>query len=135
MKLDAQRQHSQDQPVRRRHSADRGRWTWSLAPTAPCTSWNGAPASAATTPTPSWCASNSPGRRKIVSADFDENGVVDGADFLRWQRGLGIPGGATRSDGDANVDGRVDAVDLGVWKSAFANPAQPSAATRASRCR
>ena len=46
-----------------------------------------------------------------------------------WQRGLGIPGGATRSDGDANVDGRVDRLDLDVWKSAFANPAQSSAAT------
>ena len=62
------------------------------------------------------------GTPQIVSADFDENGVVDGADFLDWQRGLGIPGGATRGDGDANVDGRVDGVDLGVWKDSFRQP-------------
>jgi cytochrome c len=68
------------------------------------------------------------GTPQIVSADFDGNGLVDGADFLDWQRGLGIPGGATRTDGDANVDGRVDGLDLGVWTSAFANPAPPSAA-------
>jgi hypothetical protein len=67
------------------------------------------------------------GTPPIVSADFDDNGVLDGADFLRWQRGLGIPGGAMRGDGDANVDGRVDAVDLDVWKEGFANAAGLSA--------
>jgi len=68
------------------------------------------------------------GTPHIVSADFDEDGVIDGSDFLRWQRGLGIPGAAARGDGDANVDGRVDAVDLEVWKGAFASAAALSAA-------
>ena len=68
------------------------------------------------------------GMPQITSADFDENGFVDGADFLQWQRGLGISGGAVRGDGDANVDGRVDAVDLAVWKDAFGGAATLSAA-------
>jgi cytochrome c len=56
---------------------------------------------------------------RIVSADFDDDGRVDGADFLAWQRGVGINGAASRSDGDANVDGRVDGLDLVVWREGF----------------
>jgi hypothetical protein len=64
----------------------------------------------------------------IVSADFDGSGVVDGGDFLTWQRGFGLPGGATRGDGDANVDGRVDNVDLGLWAGALGGATALSAA-------
>src|SRR5262249_50187364 len=49
------------------------------------------------------------------SADFNLDGVVDGADFLYWQQGLGIVGSALRRDGDANGDANVDSADLGVW--------------------
>jgi cytochrome c len=56
------------------------------------------------------------GNPRIVSADFDEDGSTNGNDFLLWQRGLGLPGGATRIDGDANVDGRVNAADLTEWR-------------------
>ncbi len=59
------------------------------------------------------------GNPRIVSADFDEDGVIDGNDFLTWQRGLGASGGASRGDGDANGDGAVNASDLGVWRSMF----------------
>jgi hypothetical protein len=52
-------------------------------------------------------------------ADFNVDGFVDGADFLAWQRGVGTIGTATLSDGDADFDGDVDAVDLGLWKSAY----------------
>jgi glucose/arabinose dehydrogenase len=72
------------------------------------------------------------GTPQIVSADFDENGVVDGTDFLTWQRGLGVTGGATRSAGDANVDGRVDALDLDVWRDAYAGATTASAMTTAA---
>lgn len=71
------------------------------------------------------------GTPQIVSADFNENGAVDGADFLYWQRGLGISGGAARADGDANVDGRVDAVDFEVWKGAFSGAETLSAPANA----
>lgn len=57
-------------------------------------------------------------------ADFDEDGDVDGADFLAWQRGLGALTGAARADGNANVaeDGDVDADDLAVWTEQFGTP-------------
>src|SRR5690606_29872444 len=42
---------------------------------------------------------------------------ADGADFLAWQRGFGIASGALKSQGDANADGVVDAVDLALWEA------------------
>jgi hypothetical protein len=54
-----------------------------------------------------------------ASADFDLDGDVDGADFLRWQQGVGATA-AGHSEGDANGDLRIDGADLDVWKSRFA---------------
>ncbi len=54
-----------------------------------------------------------------ASADFDQNQSVDGADFLAWQRGLGIQGTALHADGDANGDRRVSAADLAEWREQF----------------
>lgn len=51
-------------------------------------------------------------------ADFDSNGLIDGADFLRWQRGFGDSPTASLADGDGNGDGRVDAADLAGWTTA-----------------
>jgi beta-glucanase (GH16 family) len=51
------------------------------------------------------------------NADADGDGNVDGADFLSWQRGLGLNDGTTVADGDFNYDGRVDANDLAVWRT------------------
>jgi hypothetical protein len=51
------------------------------------------------------------------SADFDGDSDVDGADFLTWQRGLGVAGDL--SDGDANRDGHVDDEDLTIWRENF----------------
>ncbi|QEG34713.1 LVIVD repeat protein [Bythopirellula goksoeyrii] len=53
------------------------------------------------------------------NADFDEDGKIDGADFLVWQRGFGILMDAILADGDANGDGRVDALDLSVWRDQY----------------
>lgn len=52
------------------------------------------------------------------SADFDNDGDVDGADFLIWQRGLGNSD-AQLSDGDANQDMVVDQDDLAVWTNQY----------------
>lgn len=61
----------------------------------------------------------------VVSADFDDNDVVDGNDFLIWQRGFGV--GTTFQTGDANGDGAVDADDLAVWRDTFGTDGQPPA--------
>jgi hypothetical protein len=55
----------------------------------------------------------------IGDADFDADADVDGADYLAWQRGLGLSGTASHSDGDANGDFNVDAADLGFWRQQF----------------
>jgi len=52
------------------------------------------------------------------NADFDDDGYVDGFDFLAWQRGFGNTS-ATPADGDANGDGAVDGSDLEVWEQQF----------------
>ncbi len=54
-----------------------------------------------------------------TSADFDNDGDIDGADFLSWQRGFGITSGASPSDGDANEDGAVNGADLVIWEMDF----------------
>jgi hypothetical protein len=53
------------------------------------------------------------------SADFDNDGDVDGSDMLAWQRGSGLASGANKSQGDANGDGDVDGDDYGVWVNQF----------------
>jgi hypothetical protein len=55
-----------------------------------------------------------------ANADFDADGDVDGADFLRWQRGLGT--GTTLAQGDADDDHDVDVDDLAIWKARFGLP-------------
>lgn len=61
-----------------------------------------------------------------ISADFDVDGDVDGADFLSWQRGFGTPSGAVRATGDANNDGAVNGDDLGIWENMFAVTPPPA---------
>lgn len=64
------------------------------------------------------------------NGDFDGNHVVDGADFLAWQRGFG-KANPTLADGDGNQDGSVNAGDLNAWKQTFGQTASviPAAAT------
>jgi hypothetical protein len=51
------------------------------------------------------------------SADFNEDGEVDGSDFLTWQRSFGAF--TSHSRGDADYDGDVDAADLAIWQAQF----------------
>ncbi|MBA3484780.1 MAG: autotransporter-associated beta strand repeat-containing protein [Pirellulales bacterium] len=56
----------------------------------------------------------------IADADFDNDGDVDGADFLTWQQGLGLTGAAaTNAAGNADGDMDVDGDDLAVWRTEF----------------
>jgi hypothetical protein len=63
-----------------------------------------------------------------LTADFDGDADVDGADFLTWQRGVGLNLGAQRDDGDANGDGAVNGADLTLWRAQFGDPAALPAA-------
>ncbi len=71
-----------------------------------------------------------------VSADFDQDGDVDGVDFLAWQASFPIDSGASQADGDADFDGDVDGRDFLIWQRQFRNPdvpleaAQPATSTR-----
>ena len=54
------------------------------------------------------------------AGDYNNDGTVDGADFLAWQRGFGssvTPG----SGADGSGNGVVDAADLTIWKGGFGN--------------
>jgi hypothetical protein len=62
-----------------------------------------------------------------VDADFDNDGDVDGRDFLIWQRGFGT--GTTNATGDANGSGSVDGADLAAWQSQYNGGALVSAST------
>jgi hypothetical protein len=53
----------------------------------------------------------------VDDADFNNDGTVDGADFLVWQRGFGT--GTNNASGDANNSGGVDGADLAIWKTQF----------------
>lgn len=55
-----------------------------------------------------------------IDADFNNDNIVDGADFLIWQRGFGT--GTNNGTGDADGNGVVDAADLAAWKSSFGSP-------------
>lgn len=57
------------------------------------------------------------------NADFNNDQIVDGADLLIWQRGLGISDGtALKGNGDATGDGNVNAADLVKWQQTFGGP-------------
>ena len=47
-------------------------------------------------------------------ADFDDDGDVDGDDFLAWQASFGVDGG-----GDADGDGDTDGDDFLTWQAEF----------------
>ena len=61
-------------------------------------------------------------------ADFNDSLLVDGADFLIWQRGYPVTDQtATNATGDANSDLDVTAADLAIWQSQFGtSPATPA---------
>lgn len=56
----------------------------------------------------------------LADADFSNNSVVDGRDFILWQRGFGMSGqDINNGNGDADGDMDVDADDLAVWQQNY----------------
>jgi hypothetical protein len=54
-----------------------------------------------------------------LNADFNENGLVNGADLPNWRTGYGTSPGATHMQGDADGDGDVDGRDFLIWQRQF----------------
>ncbi|TWT90865.1 Autotransporter-associated beta strand repeat protein [Pseudobythopirellula maris] len=54
-----------------------------------------------------------------LAGDFNENGVVDAADFTVWRDRLGQTGMLAYAPGDGDGDGDVDIADYGVWVANF----------------
>ena len=52
--------------------------------------------------------------RRCLPSDFDEDGDVDGDDFLIWQSSFGNDDG-----GDADDDGDTDGDDFLIWQTQF----------------
>lgn len=53
------------------------------------------------------------------SADYVDDDLITGLDFLAWQHGAGTTSGATRNDGDSDGDGDVDSSDLAAWEATY----------------
>ena len=68
-------------------------------------------------------------------ADFDEDGDVDGSDFLAWQVNFGVTAGTTKADGDADFDGDVDGSDFLIWQTQFGDSAENGGGSRAKDAR
>jgi ELWxxDGT repeat protein len=54
-----------------------------------------------------------------IVGDYVGDHVVDGADFLAWQRKFGVAVAPAGSGADGNGSGTVEGGDLAVWKSNF----------------
>lgn len=61
----------------------------------------------------------SPDAAAMSQGDYDQNGVTDGADFLKWQRAFGSADVTNDGDGDGTVGGG----DLTLWAENFGEPA------------
>ena len=61
----------------------------------------------------------------VRTADFDEDGDVDGADLTRWRNNFGV--GTTHMQGDADADGDADGGDFLTWQRQLGSvPATPA---------
>ena len=63
-----------------------------------------------------------------VFGDYNQNGVVDAADYVMWRKlfGTSVASPFTGADGDG--DGTIDQDDYGVWRAHFGQTLPPSGA-------
>jgi hypothetical protein len=64
-----------------------------------------------------------------LDGDYNDNGVVDAADYVVWKKNVGLMGGATKADGDGNGDGDVTSDDYEYWRARFGNTSAGSGAS------
>lgn len=60
-----------------------------------------------------------------ATGDFNADGVVDGNDFILWQRSF--EEFSDQSNADGNFDGVVDGADLAIWKRQYGSSSSGSA--------
>jgi hypothetical protein len=74
-------------------------------------------------------------RTAELAGDYDNDGAVDGADFLAWQRSFGQTAEPIGNGADGNLDGETDGDDLAIWTANFGEivvtPAPPEVALAA----
>jgi len=63
--------------------------------------------------------------RRVLTADFNGNGMVDAPDLDIWKTGFGTVGTATQSTGDANGDTNVDGSDFLLWQRTLGQSTLP----------
>jgi hypothetical protein len=66
------------------------------------------------------------------AGDYNNDGRVDGADFLVWQRGYGSAATPPGSGADGDGDGTIAGGDLAVWKGSYGAAAVVAEAMAAS---
>ena len=55
----------------------------------------------------------------LLTGDYNDNGIVDAADYVVWRNNFNMQSGAMSSRGDGDSDGDVDGADYLVWQRNF----------------
>jgi hypothetical protein len=66
-----------------------------------------------------------------LAGDYDDNGIVDTADYIVWRNTNGQMGVGLAADGDLN--NKIDAADLEVWRANFGQSAATGSSTAADQ--
>jgi hypothetical protein len=64
----------------------------------------------------------------LLLGDYDQNGVVDAADFVLWRKTVGTAGVVPFSGADGSGNGSVGAEDYDVWRAHFGQTVSPPGA-------
>lgn len=73
--------------------------------------------------------------RRVLTADFNGNGVVDAPDLDIWKTGFGAVGTANQTQGDANGDTNVDGADFLLWQRTLGQSTVPPVAPKGVQAR
>jgi subtilisin-like proprotein convertase family protein len=62
------------------------------------------------------------------AGDYNNNEIVDAADYVLWRKTLGVTGVPAFSGADGDGDGAIDENDYDLWRADFGNTQSPPAA-------